>query len=180
MEFTITYNDKDYSNCNKDIIFIKRILKDTFKRFAIPYAVLSFIVALVFTSTVYGGLYLSDCFFYVVQTISFLVLFVVVCLFVLIMQFLSGGKYIQRQHQGVNANTRIEITPQNIILDNGDINFVVKWSTVKDIYNRKHNIIVFISDMQVISIPKRIFNSEEEIANCWSYLNDCYNSARNS
>ena len=179
MELTITYNKKDYSNYTKDTILIKRILKNTFKTFAIPYVLLSIITALTFTSTLYGGLYFAYWEFYVVLIITFLVVFPVVCMFVLLMQFFLGGKVVQRQQQGINATIKIEITPQNIIIDNGDIHSVYKWNAVKDIYNKKYNILIFVSDIRGILIPKRIFSSEEEIADCWSYLNDCYNNTRN-
>lgn len=179
MELTITYNKKDYSNYAKDTIFIKRILKSYFKMYAKSFLVLSFFAALMFTSMLWGGLYLTYWDFYLVLVILFIVMFPVICMFALLILFFSGGKFIQRRQQGIKATIKIEITPKDIILDNGDIHSVYKWSAVKDLYNKKYNIVIFISDIGAIIIPKRIFNSEEEITDCWNYLNDCYNNTRN-
>ena len=178
MELTITYNNKDYSNYVKDSILIKRVQKNTFKLFAMSYGIISIITALVFTSALFGGLYYAYWGFYLVLAIAFLVVFSGICLLALFLQFVFGGKVIQKQQLGVNATTRIEINQENIIFDNGDTSAVHKWSAVKDLYNKKYNILVFVSDMRAILIPKRIFNSEEEMANCWNYLNECYKNTR--
>ena len=74
---------------------------------------------------------------------------------------------------------RIIISKDSLVMDNGNIQTTFKWNSIKHAYNRKRNFLLFIADYEAIIIPKRIFNSNDEIENCWKYLQDCYNNAQN-
>lgn len=179
-EFMFTYEPKDYSNYNKDTLSIKRIVKFILKVNAALFIIISLIMSLCFTSGLFGGVYLGYWAFYVVLIVTFIVAYIFVCYSALASQFLFGGKFIQRQQQGICKNVKLIISDEAITYDNGYIQSVYKWNSVKDLYNKKHSLLIFIADLQAIIIPKRIFNSDDELCSCWEYLQTCYKKYQNN
>lgn len=49
------------------------------------------------------------------------------------------------------------------------------WSKIKDIHNLKYNIIIFTQPYIAIIIPKRIFETEQEMNETWELIQECYN-----
>lgn len=179
MELTFTYQPKDYSNYNKDTLSIKRIIKYILKANTITFIILSLIISFCFTVSLFGGIYLKYWAYYLVFIGSFVAAYVLSFCLSIASQFLFGGKIIQRQMKGVAKDVKLTINDDVIIFDNGSIQSVCKWNCVKDIYNKKYNLLIFIADMQALIIPKRVFNSSDEINNWWQYLQNCYNNAQN-
>ena len=52
------------------------------------------------------------------------------------------------------------------------------WSEFKYIYNFKYSILLFFQEYQAIFIPKRIFESEQEMNETWELIQECYNKNR--
>ena len=178
-ELTFTYEPKDYSNYNKDSLTIKRIVKYILKVNTIPFVILALIMALFFTVGLFGSVYLGHWLFYVIFIVAFVISYLLAVCIGITSQFLLGGIIIQRQQKGIAKDVKLIINDNTIMFDNGSIQSVYKWNSIKDIYNKKHNFIIFIADVQALIIPKRIFSSEEEIDNCWKHLQDYYDDARN-
>lgn len=90
------------------------------------------------------------------------------------MGYFSGGKYVYRLLDGFDKN--YELIVENDIIrrrsGSGEVSFT--WNNVKDIYNTKKNILIFVSDRQALIIPKRVFNSEQEINDFWHLVSSCY------
>ena len=85
-----------------------------------------------------------------------------------------GGKYVYRNLEGLDKNYELIIEEDIIKRTSSSGENLFNWNNVRDIYNTKRNIIIFISDRQAIIIPKRIFNSEQEINNFWNSVSAFY------
>ena len=161
-ELTFTYEPKEYSNYSKEIICINRISIYILKILAIPFCIS------VYISIMFSGIYLY---------ISLIVMFIIGYL---ISYFLT--RHILKLQQGIPKEITLRIDEETIFCYAGadqSIQTMYKWNSIKDVYNTKHLLIIFVSDLHGLIIPKRIFNSEEEIDNCWKYLQDYYNNAQN-
>lgn len=174
-ELNFSYTKKDFSNFNKDTLTTKRVLKFVLKTNVATAVIVSLIVSVCFTTGLFGGIYLTYWMYYICIVCSFVVGYISLNIFALAIQFISGGKMIQKRQQGINEDFKLTINDDLIIVDNGDIHSTFKWASIKDVYNKKNTILIFIADIQAIMIPKRVFNSEKEIDNCWNYIQDCYN-----
>ena len=156
--------------CNiyvKETFFIKKLflyfLKDNIRRALICALLLSLGFA---------------CLFYSFNIALIVVLFIVIFLSEYIiwglMSYFSGGKYVYRLLDGFDKN--YELIVENDIIrrrsGSGEVSFT--WNNVKDIYNTKKNILIFVSDRQALIIPKRVFNSEQEINDFWHLVSSCY------
>lgn len=157
-------------DCNiyvKETFFIKKLflyfLKDNIRRALICALLLSLGFA---------------CLFYSFNIALIVVLFIVIFLSEYIiwglMGYFSGGKYVYRLLDGLDKN--YELIVENDIIrrrsGSGEVSFT--WNNVKDIYNTKKNILIFVSDRQALIIPKRVFNSEQEINDFWHLVSSCY------
>ena len=157
-------------DCNiyvKETFFIKKLflyfLKDNIRRALICALLLSLGFA---------------CLFYSFNIALIVVLFIVIFLSEYIiwglMSYFSGGKYVYRLLDGLDKN--YELIVENDIIrrrsGSGEVSFT--WNNVKDIYNTKKNILIFVSDRQALIIPKRVFNSEQEINDFWHLVSSCY------
>lgn len=179
-ELIFTYEPKDYSNFNKDTLGVKRFVKYMLKVNAVPFVFISLCMALGFSFGLFGGIYLRYWLFDVILLVAFVVSYILACLFGLASQFVFGGKIIQRTQKGVCKDVKFTINDDVILFDNGSVQSTYQWSSIKDVYNQKYSLLIFIADVQAIVIPKRIFNSNDEIESCWKYLQDCYNNAQSS
>ena len=157
-------------DCNiyvKETFFIKKLflyfLKDNIRRALICALLLSLGFA---------------CLFYSFNIALIVVLFIVIFLSEYIiwglMSYFSGGKYVYRLLDGLDKN--YELIVENDIIrrrsGSGEVSFT--WNNVKDIYNTKKNILIFVSNRQALIIPKRVFNSERDINVFWHLVSSCY------
>ena len=160
-ELTFTYEPKDYSHYTKEIICIDRISIYILKILAIPFCIS------VYVSIMFGGIYL-----YISLLVMFIIGYLVSNLLI---------RHILKLKQGVPQEITLKIDEATIFCYAGadkSIQTTYKWNLVKDVYNTRHLLIIFVSDLHGLIIPKRIFYSEEEIDNCWKYLQDYYNNAQ--
>lgn len=49
------------------------------------------------------------------------------------------------------------------------------WSYIKKIYNTKYHFLIYLLKDMAIIIPKRIFESEQEMNETWELIQECYN-----
>lgn len=75
------------------------------------------------------------------------------------------------------SNNTITINSDNnyIKMDDNNTHEERKWSNIKYIYNLEYTILLFYSDYKAIIIPKRIFESEQEMNETWKLIQECYN-----
>ena len=52
---------------------------------------------------------------------------------------------------------------------------VFNWNKIPKIDNTKDSILIFINDNSSLIIPKRIFESEQEMNETWELIQECYN-----
>lgn len=178
-EFMFKYEPKDYTNYSREVLGIRRIFINMLKLYAIPYIILSLVFSLCFVSSLFGGIIWWYWLFYIVMFISFIIILSCLYLLAITLQFLFGGSAIKRMQQGVNKNIKIIMSNETIIIDNGDMHAEHKFSSIKDIYNKKNNYLLFISDFQAIIVPKRIFKTQEEATDCWDYIENNFKNANN-
>ena len=161
-ELIFTYEPKDYSHYSKEIICIDRIFIYFLKVLAIPFCIS------VYISIMFSGIYL-----YISLIVMFLIAYLVSNLLT---------RHILRLQQGVPQEITLKIDEETVFCSAGadkPIQSTYKWNSIKNIHNTKNLLIIFVSDLHGLIIPKRIFNSEKEIDNFWKYIQDCYNNAQN-
>lgn len=169
--------DKDLYNFNIESMTIKSAFLNVNKVNLIILGICSIINAAIFTYIIFGGIYIS-LLIYVVFIISFLIAYVVSVLFIMLFQIIFGGFQIKQQFKGNNRNAKTIINENTIIDENSIGNSTYNWTSVKGVYNKKHNLLIFVGPIQAIVIPKRIFNSKAEIDGIWEYIQECYNNSR--
>lgn len=160
-ELTFTYEPEDYYYA-KEIIYIDRIAIHIIKVLTVPFCISCYI------SIMYGGLYL-----YLSILLMFIVAFIVSKLFI---------KHILKSLQGIHQEITLKFDEETIFCYTGvdkSIQTTYTWNAIKSVYNTKNLLIIFVSDWHCLIIPKRIFNSNDEIDNCWKYFLDCLNNAQN-
>lgn len=180
LEIKFSFEPTDYKNFNKDSLGIKRIRKIILNLYIVPNIIFSFIFSLCFSFGLFGGIYFQYWLFDVVLCIGMVIAYIFLLGFLLFNQYIFGGKATIRQQQGVNKDVIITLQDDMLTSDNGDMRSEFHWDKVKDIYNKKHSLLIFVADMQSIIIPKRIFNSEKDMDDCWNYIQDCYNKTHNN
>ena len=79
------------------------------------------------------------------------------------------------------SNNKLIINSDNsyINLEDKNYNEERKWSSFKYIYNLEYNFLLFISNTRSLIIPKRIFESEQEMNETWELIQECYNKNQN-
>ena len=103
---------------------------------------------------------------------------VLVLIYFLLIIRLSTYFNIKRLLKGVNLKRSIIINDLGIKQMNSTGTSTLNWSGIINISNQKHSILLFIGDRMFVLLPKRIFANEEELNNCWNYIQDCYNKTR--
>ena len=178
IELNYELTDKDLFNFNLETLTIKQVILNTHKLNIIVLCIFSFMCATVFTNSLMGGIYLLHWFTYISFIISFIIALLLFIIIGILGQIIFGGLAIKLQMKGIDRSTK-EIIDDNTITNENSMGKVIhNWSTIKGIYNKKHNILIFIGAIQAIVIPKRIFNSKEEIDEVWAYIEECYNNSR--
>lgn len=159
-------------DCNiyvKETFFIKRLflyfIKDNMRRAIICALLLSLSFA---------------CILFNFNITSIIILFIVTFLFAYIlwglMGYYSGGKYAYRLLDGFDKNYELIIEEDIIKRISSSGESLFNWKNIKDIYNTKRNILIFVSNRQAIIIPKRIFESEQELNEFWNEVQNKYKS----
>jgi len=159
---------KDCQNYVKETFFIKRLLlyflKDNFIRtiicsilfslymvffvvnFNIKYMIFSFFIFIIFAYFM-GGLFV----------------------------YFSGGKEVYKFLDGLDKNYELNIEKDCIKRKSSNLETTINWNNVKDIYNMKNNILIFVSERHAIIIPKRIFETEKSVQDFWQDIQTCFN-----
>ena len=177
-ELNYELTDKDLYNFNLETLTIKQVILNAHKLNLIVFCIFSFMCAIIFTNALMGGIYLLHWFTYISFTISFIIAALLFIIIGILGQILFGGLAIKSHLKGIDRS-RKEIIDENSITNENSMGKVIyNWSSTKGIYNKKHNILIFIGTIQAIVIPKRIFNSKEEIDEFWTYIQECYNNAK--
>ena len=182
MSINISYKleDKDYKNYNFDALKIKRITFVILK-INLPVNVLfSIIFAIYATLKLLGGLYYAYWLTYALFAALFVSIFITNALAALLIASIFGGQAITQQLKGLDRNIELNINESLVSGKQGDLESKYPWTSIKDIYNTKTNLLIFVSDMQAIIIPKRIFKSKEEVDEIWNELQTYYNNSRNN
>ena len=65
-----------------------------------------------------------------------------------------------------------------IVYDNTYGHSEIKWSQMYKLYKSKHLFLIYMTKNQAIIIPKRIFESEQEMNETWELIQECYNKNR--
>lgn len=113
------------------------------------------------------------------NTIFFpLVCIVVFLIYLFVMIRCSTYLNLKRLLQGVNLKRTITIDDSGIKQTNSTGTSTLNWSGIINISNQKNSILLFTGDRIFILLPKRIFTNEEELDNCWNYIQDCYNKVK--
>lgn len=162
-EFTL----KDCNNYVRETLFMKRFfvyfIKDNLLR--------AIIVSLV----------LSLWFCYYLLNLN--IVSIVVCFFAWLiiayivwglMDYCTGGKNLYKMMNGLDM--KYELTLENDVIKRkssyGEISF--SWNKLKGINNTKKNILLFISERQAIIVPKRIFETKQELDDFWTIVQENY------
>ncbi len=177
-ELNYELTDKDLYNFNLETLTIKQVVINAHKLNLIVFCIFSFVQAIIFTNILMGGIYLQHWFTYISIIISFILSLLFLIIIGILGQIIFGGLAIKSHLKGIDRS-RKEIIDENTITNENSMGKVIyNWSSTKGIYNKKHNILIFIGTIQAIVIPKRIFNSKEEIDEFWTYIQECYNNAK--
>ena len=180
IELNYELTDKDLFNFNLETLTIKQVILNSQKLNIIIFCIFSFMCATIFTNSLMGGLYLLHWFTYISFIISLIIALLFFAIIGILGQIIFGGLAIKLQMKGIDRSTKAIIDENTITNENSMGKVIHNWSTTKGIYNKKHNFLIFIGPIQAIVIPKRIFNSKEEIDEFWTYIQTCYNNAKNN
>lgn len=107
--------------------------------------------------------------------IGFLIFTLVAITFFIAEFYFIGGKNVYKSLKGIDLNYELSISNENIIRTNKNGTMITNWKTVKDIYDTKHNYLIFTSDLQAIIIPKRAFENEEKSQEFYRLIKSYYN-----
>ncbi|MBR1460295.1 YcxB family protein [bacterium] len=90
------------------------------------------------------------------------------------MDYCTGGKNLYKMMNGLDM--KYELTLENDVIKRkssyGEISF--SWNKLKGINNTKKNILLFISERQAIIVPKRIFETKQELDDFWTIVQENY------
>lgn len=184
IELKIKYGPSDYTDFNRASIGIGRILRETFKRSFLWFGIISGVIAwLMVIGTTFldiDGQIVEPSTFskFLAFSVVFLLFFLLLVGCTILVQYLFGGPKTASLQKGLDPNVRILIDEHGIDAYVGEfIREIYDWRAVKDVYDTKKQLIIFISDFRAIIIPKRIFETEKDIQNCWNFILKCHNAS---
>ncbi len=166
--FDFDINEQDLKHASKDVWKVPHFFK--MQRIFIALPIISAIV------TVISIFMPSHIFNMVFFPLVCMTLFFVYLLFVIYHSTYVGMK---KMIKGSNFKRCVVIDDVGIKQTNSASTSTFYWSGVVHIANQNDTILLFIGDRMFILLPKRIFANDEELNNCWSYIQDCYNKAQN-
>ncbi len=185
IELKIKYKSGDYTDFNRAGIGISRIMQESFKRSFLWFGIISGIIAwlMVIGKTFFDidGQIVEPSSFceFLAFLIAFLLIFSLLVGCTIFVQYLFGGQNTAALQKGLDPNVRIVLDKHGIDAYVGEfIREIYDWRAVKDVYDTKKQLIIFIADFKAIIIPKRIFETEEDIQNCWNFILKCHNASK--
>jgi hypothetical protein len=178
IELNYELTDKDLFNFNLETLTIKQVLLNAHKMNLIMFSIMAIFCGIFFTSALMGE-YIIHWFSIIAFVISFIIALLLLIIIGILGQIIFGGLAIKLQMKGIDRSTKALINDSEITNENSMGKTTYNWSAAKGVYNKKHNILIFIGPIQAIVIPKRIFNTEQEIEETWNYIQECYNKANN-
>ena len=134
------------------------------------------IITMIFTIIAIASIFMPT-------TIFDIIFFPLICiiLYLIFLLFIircSAYFNLKKLLKGTNLKRSIIIDDSGIKQMNSTCTSTLNWSGIINISNQKHSILLFLGDRIFILLPKRIFANEEELNNCWNYIQDCYNKTR--
>ena len=104
---------------------------------------------------------------------------VFIIVFFTILMFLSKGKKsfvkILGKYETQTFNLIIN-SDENTFINKNDISTtVINWNKVLKIDNTKDSMLIYTTTSAAIIIPKRIFETEQEMNETWELIQECYN-----
>ena len=165
-DFDIT--EQDLKHASKDVWKVPHFFKMQQVFVALPI-----ISAIVTVISIFMPSHIFNMMFFPLVCMT---LFFAYLLFVIYHSTYAGMK---KMIKGSNLKRSIVIDYVGIKQTNSASTSTFNWSGVVHIANQKDTILLFIGDRMFILLPKRIFANDEELNNCWSYIQDCYNKAQN-
>lgn len=193
INYTLTLEDcNNYARSQSKIPRLKKYSQKQFLKICLKYSVFLIILALIsFSITIYNiaahnhltilsVLTNKDFPHFLISQIKFFSLWIIIFLFIFFIIFnfqkhFLVGKILYKMLSGIDLNYELSISEENITRTNKNGMSVFNWETVKDIYNTRHNYLIFTSDLQAIIIPKRCFENEEQSNEFYSNIQKYYN-----
>lgn len=154
-EITYTNEKKDFTDFARFSLKIPRCISILLKRVLIVTLIITIIGCFLFIKHFY------------IQSITFILLYflfnlIFLLVSVYILSFIFNGHALYNLSKGLDLNYTLTLTDEGIKRVSSSSTSTYNWSNVKDIYNTKREIFVFVSDFQAIIIPKRAFENEAD------------------
>lgn len=173
-EINFKLEKKDLKNFSREHLLLKRNFLFQLKVFALGSLCFGVLMSVFFSLVLFKGLsYILIC-----KSIFFLTLgfFIPMFTFTFLLQFFVTNATKTSNYTDCNIVIDSETDAVKIKTENTYCEF--KWNSLFEIQNKKHNILLYTTRNVAIIIPKRIFNSEEEISELWNLISDCYKKAK--
>ena len=173
----------DLKNYAKDYLSVKRLKENRIKKSVIVFIILFILLLMLNIITIFPNVNDIQVAFVGFIFMSF-VIFIFTLIFSLIIYFLES---LSLRITALQLYNGMDFQNNKIIIDSEkgtfstfdrDNNSAVNWSMIKDIYNLKYSILIFISDYRAFIIPKRIFETEQEMNETWKLIKECYDKSR--
>lgn len=162
MEIEYELTLEDCQNFAKEARTIKRLQMYLYA----PFVIIA--ICFMFFSV---KIFLSDMLIFSCLIIGFLVVFFIGFRH----SYLNQGKNIYKMLKGQDKKFKVILGDDYIQQNSSYFEGQYKIDKIIDIYNKENNILIFVSNRRAIIVPKRIFNTKEEINNFWDYLQGLYN-----
>lgn len=179
LELSIVYNNKDFENFHKECFKIKKVRKQMFSGAINLFIIISLLCSLGNSICKFGGIFFNIP-FVLFFCVNFILVYLIMYFLQFVVHYIWGGKAIILQRKGIKEESTLVIQDDILIDSNGEVKTEYLWKNIKTIYNAKNNILIFVSDMMAVIIPKRIFGTRDDLNNCWDYIQRCYNNSRNA
>lgn len=98
-------------------------------------------------------------------------------LFFISIMFVGCTSYLL--FQGQDKSFKIILEDNYIKQSSLEFNVQYNLNKIIDIFNKKNNILIFVTEKMSLIIPKRAFQNKEEMNNFWNKLEELYNKSRN-
>ncbi len=165
IELNYELTDKDLDNFNLESLTIKSVFLTIHKINLILFGIGSFVWSL---QRLICGSFI----------ISFIVAILCSIVLTILLHIIIARYAMKQKLKGIDRNSKAVINDNDITSENSIGKVTYNWTAVKGIYNKKHNILIFLGPVQAMIIPKRIFNSKEELDEFWTYIQGCHNNSR--
>lgn len=171
MQFEYTVTTDDIKNYSRDVVLTKQYIQMSLDSTRLRHIILSIFIGLIFITIMflYSNIPPLKCLLMLIIVIP--VQYILYRLLVIVNAFIFAPIIINKILQDkVDTKRTLNINENGIEITKNDISSNIPWNAVKKKEIGKHSILLFLSQTEVINIPKRIFNSEEEINNFWNQI----------